>query len=123
MSNPVDAIWSLLFRPGESERYQDNPDEYMQETGLDQCDPEDLHDLVTMAYERGPVSQGASVSVGGNQGVGGSSQTGGGGHTAPPHGLILTGVDYPDHSGIPGLSVERDERERQVPGPGWLPVF
>ena len=43
------------------------------------------------------------------------------GPNAPPHGLTLTGVDYPERYEIPGLSLERDERERQVPGPSWLP--
>ena len=37
-----------------------------------------------------------------------------------PNGLILTGVAYPERFAIPGLSNQRDERERQVPGPGWL---
>lgn len=39
------------------------------------------------------------------------------GPNAPPHGLILTGVDYPEQFEITTLS---DERERQFPGPGWL---
>jgi tRNA pseudouridine38-40 synthase len=39
------------------------------------------------------------------------------GPNAPPHGLILTGVDYPERFAIPGLS---DERARQFPGPGWF---
>jgi hypothetical protein len=82
MSNPVEAIWSLLFQPGEAERYEQNPEEYVHETGLDQCDPEELHDLVVMAYERGPVNQGASVGT--SQHVGGSSQSAGGGHSSPP---------------------------------------
>jgi len=43
------------------------------------------------------------------------------GPNAPPHGLILTGVEYPERFAIPRLSDERDERERQAPGPGWLP--
>jgi tRNA pseudouridine38-40 synthase len=42
------------------------------------------------------------------------------GPNAPPHGLILTGVDYPERFAIPGLSHERDERARQAPGPEWL---
>jgi tRNA pseudouridine38-40 synthase len=38
------------------------------------------------------------------------------GPNVPPHGLILTGVDYPEHFRIPGLSAtEHDE----FPGPGW----
>ena len=40
------------------------------------------------------------------------------GPNAPPHGLILTGVDYPEQFGITGLS---EERGRQFPGPGWWP--
>jgi tRNA pseudouridine38-40 synthase len=41
------------------------------------------------------------------------------GANAPPHGLILTGVDYPEH-----LEVTRgaDERYQEYPGPGWLPA-
>lgn len=40
------------------------------------------------------------------------------GANAPPHGLILTGVDYPEH-----LDVLRgaDERYQEYPGPGWIP--
>jgi hypothetical protein len=83
--NPIQAIWNLLFSEGEAERYAENPDAYLQETGLDQCDPAELHDLVVMAYEKGPVYQGANVNVGGNQGVGGSSQSAGpgGGSSGP----------------------------------------
>lgn len=39
------------------------------------------------------------------------------GPNAPPHGLILTGVDYPEHFEITRQSEERD---RQVPGPAWF---
>jgi tRNA pseudouridine38-40 synthase len=39
------------------------------------------------------------------------------GPNAPPHGLILTGVDYPDHLEVTGRS---HEELQQVPGPGWL---
>lgn len=39
------------------------------------------------------------------------------GPNAPPHGLILTGVDYPERFAISGLS---EERERQFPGPAWF---
>ncbi len=86
MANVVDAIWNLLFKPGEQEKYQENPAEYAAETGLDQCDPAELYEAVVMAYEKGPVYQGASVNVGGNQGVGGSSQSAGPGPapSAPP---------------------------------------
>jgi len=82
----LDTIWKLLFDPNETERYQENPEEYIAEHGLDQCDPGDLHDMVLMAYEKGPVSQGANVSVGGNQGVGGPRQVAGPGAapSAPP---------------------------------------
>jgi tRNA pseudouridine38-40 synthase len=41
------------------------------------------------------------------------------GPNAPPHGLILTGVEYPAQFEIPG---QREERDRQFPGPGWLPA-
>ena len=75
MSNPIEAIWNLFFRPGEVEKYQENPAQYLEETGLDQCDPAEMHELVVMAYEKGPVNQGATVNVGGNQAVGGSSQS------------------------------------------------
>jgi hypothetical protein len=78
MANVVEAIWNLLFKPGEQEKYQDNPQEYIEDTGLAECDPAELYEAVVMAYEKGPVSQGASVNVGGNQGVGGSSQSAGG---------------------------------------------
>jgi tRNA U38,U39,U40 pseudouridine synthase TruA len=40
------------------------------------------------------------------------------GPNAPPHGLILTGVDYPDYFEVTGRS---HEEHQQVPGPGWLP--
>jgi tRNA pseudouridine38-40 synthase len=40
----------------------------------------------------------------------------GAGPNAPPHGLILTGVDYPEHFQIPG---QVDSRNVQIPGPGW----
>jgi hypothetical protein len=78
MSNPLEAIWNLLFAPGEIEKYQENPPEYLAETGLDEYEPAELHDLVVMAYEKGPVYQGASVNVGGNQAVGTTS------HAAAP---------------------------------------
>ena len=39
------------------------------------------------------------------------------GPNAPPHGLILTGVDYPEQFAIVEAS---DERAVQLPGPGWL---
>ena len=39
------------------------------------------------------------------------------GPNAPPHGLILTGVDYPEQFEITRVS---DERAVQLPGPGWL---
>jgi hypothetical protein len=78
MANVVDAIWNLLFKPGEQEKYQESPQEYIADTGLDECDPAELYEAVVMAYEKGPVSQGASVNVGGNQSVGGSSQSAGG---------------------------------------------
>ncbi len=73
MSNPLESIWNLLFGPGEAEKYQEDPAEYLAETGLDQYEPAELHDLVVMAYEKGPVYQGASVNVGGNQAVGATS--------------------------------------------------
>ena len=73
MSNPLESIWNLLFGPGEAEKYQENPAEYLAETGLDEYEPAELHDLVVMAYEKGPVYQGASVNVGGNQAVGTTS--------------------------------------------------
>ena len=73
MSNPLESIWNLLFGPGEAEKYQENPAEYLAETGLDEYEPAELHDLVVMAYEKGPVYQGASVNVGGNQAVGNTS--------------------------------------------------
>ena len=84
MSNPIEAIWSLLFSPGEAEKYQANPDEYLQDTGLDQYEPAELHEIVVLAYEKGPVYQGAGVSVGGNQYVGGSSQSAGASAPAYP---------------------------------------
>ena len=73
MSNPLESIWNLLFGPGEAQKYQENPAEYLAETGLDEYEPAELHDLVVMAYEKGPVYQGASVNVGGNQAVGATS--------------------------------------------------
>jgi hypothetical protein len=84
MANVVEAIWNLLFKEGEQAKYQENPQEYLQETGLDECDPTELYEAVVMAYEKGPVYQGASVNVGGNQGVGGSSQSAGGAGSAAP---------------------------------------
>lgn len=39
------------------------------------------------------------------------------GPNAPPHGLILTGVEYPEHLEVIGRSREANQ---QVPGPGWL---
>jgi tRNA pseudouridine38-40 synthase len=39
------------------------------------------------------------------------------GPNAPPHGLILTGVDFPSPFEITPHS---DERALQLPGPGWL---
>ena len=41
------------------------------------------------------------------------------GANAPPHGLILTGVDYPEQFEIPG---QREERAIPYPEPGWLPA-
>jgi tRNA pseudouridine38-40 synthase len=41
------------------------------------------------------------------------------GPNAPPHGLILTGVEYPEQFETPGQS---EERAKQLPGPGWLPA-
>jgi tRNA pseudouridine38-40 synthase len=38
------------------------------------------------------------------------------GPNVPPHGLILTGVDYPEHFQIPGSSRQGHEL---IPGPGW----
>jgi hypothetical protein len=83
MANVVEAMWNLLFKQGEQEKYQENPKEYLEETGLDECDPTELYEAVVMAYEKGPVYQGASVNVGGNQGVGGSSQSAGSSGAAP----------------------------------------
>lgn len=77
MSNPLEAIWNLFFSPEAAAEYQENPQEYLAETGLDQCDPAEINELVALAYEKGPVNQGATVNVGGNQGVGGSSQSSG----------------------------------------------
>ena len=76
MTNPIEAIWNLLFKDGEAEKYNEDPEQYLAETGLDHCDPAELHDLVVMAYEKGPVNQGATVSVGGNQSVGVDEQLG-----------------------------------------------
>ena len=77
MSNPFEAIWSLLFSPEATAEYNDNPRAYLADSGLDQCDPAEINELVALAYEKGPVNQGATVNVGGNQGVGGSSQSSG----------------------------------------------
>jgi len=41
------------------------------------------------------------------------------GANAPPHGLILTGVDYPEYLEVPDKS---HERLQEYPGPGWFPV-
>jgi tRNA pseudouridine38-40 synthase len=41
------------------------------------------------------------------------------GPNAPPHGLILTGVEYPERFTIPGQ--QSDARAMQFPGPGWFP--
>lgn len=40
------------------------------------------------------------------------------GPNAPPHGLILTGVDYPEHFELTGRS---NEEYQLVPGPSWRP--
>ena len=85
MSNPLESIWNLLFGPGEAEKYQENPAEYLAETGLDECEPAELHELVVMAYEKGPVYQGASVNVGGNQAVGNTTYAAAPAATAPAH--------------------------------------
>jgi hypothetical protein len=83
-TNLIDKIWDLLFKPGEAEKYQENQQEYLEENGLLDCDPADIQEAVVMAYEKGPVSLGATTTVGGNQAVGGSSQSaGGGGGYAP----------------------------------------
>ena len=95
MANVVEAIWNLLFKEGEQAKYQENPQEYLQETGLDECDPTELYEAVVMAYEKGPVYQGASVNVGGNQGVGGSSQSAGGASPAAPSAKPRTAVVPP----------------------------
>lgn len=61
-TNPLEAIWSLLFKEGEADTYKADPDGYLRDTGLDQCDAGEINELVTLAYEKGPVSQGATVS-------------------------------------------------------------
>jgi hypothetical protein len=63
MSNPIDTIWSLLFKPEEADKFKEDPEGYMAETGLDQYEPEEVHELVVMAYEKGAVDQGAQVTV------------------------------------------------------------
>src|SRR5829696_8006113 len=89
MSNPLEAIWNLFFSPDAAAEYKENPQEYIDENGLGQCDPAEINELVALAFEKGPVNQGATVGAGGNQSVGGSSQSGGwsgggGGGAAPP---------------------------------------
>ena len=79
MSNPLEAIWSLFFSPDAPAavaEFQENPQQYLEENGLASCDPAEISELVALAYEKGPVNQGATVGVGGNQSVGGSSQSG-----------------------------------------------
>ena len=62
-TNPLEAIWNLLFKEGEADTYKADPDGYIRDTGLDQCDAGEIQELVTLAYEKGPVSQGANVST------------------------------------------------------------
>lgn len=76
--NPIEAIWNLFFKDGEAQKYHDDPEAYLHETGLDQVPYEEIPELVGLAYEKGPVNQGAYVTVGGNQSVGGSHQHAGG---------------------------------------------
>lgn len=76
MSNMLDTIWNLLFDADEAQKYHQDPEGYLEETGLDQCDPAELQELFVLANEKGPVNQGATVSVGGNQAVAP--------HAAPP---------------------------------------
>jgi len=42
------------------------------------------------------------------------------GPNAPPHGLMLTGVDYPDEFGTPALTTAQ-ANDKQQQGPGWRP--
>jgi tRNA pseudouridine38-40 synthase len=44
------------------------------------------------------------------------------GPNAPPHGLMLTGVDFPAHLEVTRGSIEAsDRRQDGAPGPGWFP--
>src|SRR5688572_27577272 len=72
MASALDKMMELFFgsdpESGQSNmvKYQENPDAYADEHGFADCTPEEINEAVSLMYEKGPVSQGATV-LGGTQ--------------------------------------------------------
>ena len=60
----VDLFRKLFFNPVETQKYLDNPSQYLHDAGVEDASYEELNEAATLAVS-GPVSQGAVVNTGG----------------------------------------------------------
>jgi hypothetical protein len=55
----VDKLWNLFFK--DQAEYAADPEKYIMDNGLEDCTYDELVEAVSLSFEKGPVSQGATV--------------------------------------------------------------